>query len=190
MSLVIGFSGTSGAVIGGDMREVLLWGEESQTGQLETELYSGKIRADSELKERALDLKVKLSIRDTKVKVREQEGVLVGEVSESDGGAVRRRRMYVTAGEYAIADIRDNHFDLRARESRISFVVLGNEVTRKIAHQAIETGWKDGAFEDAVRVVITALETAAAETASVSRNHLVLQTRERRGLSAVIGKDR
>lgn len=190
MSLVIGFSGISGAVIGGDMREVLFWGEDSQTGQLERELYSGEIRNDTELIERAVDLGVKLSIRDTKVKVREQEGVLVGEVSESDGGVVRRRRLYIVTGEYAIADIRDRHFDLRTRESRSSFVVLGNEVTKAIANEAIRAEWKNGTFEEAIRVIITALDTAASRTASVSKNHLILQTREKTGLSAVIEKDR
>jgi hypothetical protein len=190
MSLVIGFSGTSGAAVGGDMREVLFWGKDSLTGELERELYSGRIRNDGELAQRAADLGVRLSIRDTKVKIREQEGVLIGEVSESDGGVVRKRRLYITAGEYAIADIRDNHFELRARESRSSFVVLGNEVTKRIANEAIRAGWREGTFEEAIRVIITALDTAASETASVSKNHLILQTREKTGLSAVIDKDR
>ena len=190
MSLVVGFSGVSGAIIGADMREVLLWGGDSQTGQLERELYSGKITTDRELAQRAAELGVKLSIRDTKVKVRDQEGVLIGEVTESDGGVVRKRRLYITAGEYAIADIRDLHFDLRSWESRSSFVVLGNEVTKKIAHEAIRAGWKNGTFEEAIQVIIAALETAASETASVSKNHLILQTRVKTGLSAIIERDR
>lgn len=190
MSLVIGFSGSSGAVIGADMREVLLWGHDAQTTKLERTLYSGEIRNDAELAQCAADLGVKLSIRDTKVKIRDQEGVLVGEVSESDGGVVRKRRLYVTAGEYAIADIRDRHFDLRNRESRSSFVVLGNEVTKRIANEAIREEWKNATFEDALRVIVTALETAASKTASVSKNHLILQTREKADLSAVIERDR
>ena len=190
MSLVVGFSGISGAAIGADMREVLLWGRDRETGQLERELYSGELRNDAELTKRAADLGVNLSIRDAKVKVRERDGVLVGEVSESDGGVVRKRRLYVTAGEYAIADIRDRHFELRTRESRSSFVVLGNDVTKRIANEAIQEEWKNGTFEDAIRVIITALETAAARTASVSKKHLILQTREKTGLSAVIERDR
>ena len=190
MSLVVGFSGISGAAIGADMREVLLWGRDRETGQLERELYSGELRNDAELTKRAADLGVNLSIRDAKVKVRERDGVLVGEVSESDGGVVRKRRLYLTAGEYAIADIRDRHFEIRTRESRISFVVLGNEVTKRIANEAIREEWKNGTFEDAIRVIITALETAAARTASVSKKHLILQTREKTGLSAVIERDR
>ncbi len=190
MSLVIGFTGSSGAAIGGDMREILLWGEDAGTMRLERALYSGDIRDDAELARRAADLGVKLSIRDTKVKVRERDGVLIGEVSESDGGVVRKRRLYVAAGEYAIADIGPRHFDLRTRESRSSFVVLGNDVTKRIANDAIREEWKNGTFEDAVRVIITALESAASKTASVSKNHLILQTREKAGLSAVIEKDR
>jgi hypothetical protein len=190
MSLVIGFSGASGAVIGGDMREVLLWGEEAQVMKLERALYSGEIRDDAELTARAADLGVNLSIRDGKVKIREEEGVLIGEVSESDGGVVRKRRLYITPGEYAIADIRDRQFDLRTRESRSSFVVLGNEVTKRIANEAIREEWKNGTFEDAIHVIITALDTAAFRTASVSKNHLILQTRMKSSLSAVIGRDR
>jgi hypothetical protein len=190
MSLVIGFSGSTGAAIGGDLREVLLWGEDAQTLKLESALYSGEIRDDAELTQRAADLGVNLSIRDTKVKIREKEGVLIGEVSESDGGVVRKRRLYITTGEYAIADIRDRQFDLRTRESRSSFVVLGNEVTKRIANEAIREEWKNGTFEEAIRIIVTAMETAASETASVSKNHLILQTRVKAGLSAVIERDR
>jgi hypothetical protein len=127
MSLVIGFSGASGAVIGGDMREILFLGRDSSVAILEQELYSGIITSDWQLKQRAVDLDVALSIRDDKVKIREEERVLVGEVTESDAGVLKRRRLYLVPGEYAIADIIGGQFRLISRAGRSSFIVLGNE---------------------------------------------------------------
>jgi hypothetical protein len=190
MSLVIGFSGSSGAIIGGDLREILLWGNDSCAKVLEKELYSGEITSDRQLEQRAVDLGVSLSIRDNKVKIREQEGILIGEVSESDGGAVRKRRLYLVPGEYTIADIERNHFRIRSRAYQSSFIVLGNEVTKKLANEVIHGSWKDGTFEDAVTIIVRALETSAARTASVSKKYLLLQTRKKAELSDIIEKDR
>jgi hypothetical protein len=190
MSLVIGFSGARGAIVGGDLREILLWGDDSRVQVLEKELYSGEIITDRQLGQRAKDLGVSLSVRDNKVKIRKQDGVLIGEVSESDGGTRKKRRLYLVTGEYAIADIRNNQFHLISRARKSSFIVLGNEVTKKIAHEAISSNWKDGTFEDAVKVIITALEIAASQTASVSKKYLILQTRATAELSGIIEKDR
>jgi hypothetical protein len=190
MSLVIGFSGPGGAAIAGDLRELLLWGDDDRTRNLEKALYSGEIITDQELGERASDLGVSLSVRDTKEKVREREGVLIGEVSESDGGAVRKRRLYLVPGEYVIADIEGPRFYIRSRGKKSSFIVLGNEVTKRIAYEAIEANWKNGTFEDAVKVIIIAMETAASRTASVSRKYHILQTRREAELSGLIDQDR
>jgi hypothetical protein len=190
MSLVIGFSGVRGAIVGGDLREILLWGDDSRVRVLEEELYTGEIISDQQLEQRAADLGVSLSIRDNKVKIREQGGVLIGEVSESDGGVVRKRRLYLVAGEYAIANIEDDYFHLRSRASNNCFVVLGNEVTKRIANEAISANWKNGTFEEAVKVIIIAMGLAASRTASVSKKYLLLQTKEKSELSGIIEKDR
>jgi hypothetical protein len=190
MSLVIGFSGASGAVIGGDMREILFLGRDSSVAILEQELYSGIITSDWQLKQRAVDLDVALSIRDDKVKIREEERVLVGEVTESDAGVLKRRRLYLVPGEYAIADIIGGQFRLISRAGRSSFIVLGNEVTKKIANDAISKTWEDGTFEGAVKTIVTAMETAASRTASVSKEFLILQTKSRGDLSDILERDR
>jgi hypothetical protein len=190
MSLVIGFSGASGAVIGGDMREILFLGRDSSVAILEQELYSGIITSDWQLKQRAVDLDVALSIRDDKVKIREEERVLVGEVTESDAGVLKRRRLYLVPGEYAIADIIGGQFRLISRAGRSSFIVLGNEVTKKIANDAISKTWEDGTFEGAVKTIVTAMETAASRTASVSKECLILQTKSRGDLSDILERDR
>jgi hypothetical protein len=190
MSLVIGFSGGGGAIIAGDLREILLWGDDDRIRKLEKDLYSGEIISDRQLRERASDLGVSLSVRDNKEKISVRDGVLIGEVSESDGGAVRKRRLYLVPGEYAIADIEGHRFHIRSRGKKSSFIVLGNEVTKRIAHEAIEGNWKNGTFDDAVKVVITAMETAASRTASASKEYLILQTRNKADLSGLIDKDR
>jgi hypothetical protein len=133
MSLVIGFSGASGAVIGGDLREILFLGSDASVAILEQELYSGTITSEQQLRQRSEDLEVAVSIRDDKVKIREEGGVLVGEVTESDAGVVKMRRLYLVPGEYAIADLVGNRFHLISRAGRSSFIVLGNEMTKTIS---------------------------------------------------------
>ncbi len=116
MSLVIAFIGIQGAVMAGDMREIITRGDRISTGTLEHELYSGLIVNDDDLTKRAGELGISLTLRDDKRKVTHRDGILVGEVSETEGGVTRKRRLYATAGEYALADITDA--DLRFDRER------------------------------------------------------------------------
>ncbi|NYT07847.1 MAG: DUF2121 domain-containing protein [Methanomicrobiales archaeon] len=190
MSLVIAYTGSRGAIMAGDLREIRLGGDTSAIADLETELYSGTILDDEQLKHRAAELGIMILIRDDKEKVRERDGTLIGEVTESERGILRIRRLYVTAGHYAIADIEGSRFVMRGRGDTSTFVVLGNELTRQIAHAAIRQYWKNGTLEDAVRVIVQAMEEAATRTASVSRRYLLIQTKKSTDLDAVIGADR
>jgi len=56
MSLVIAFIGIQGAVMAGDMREIITCGDRISTETLEHELYSGLIVTDDALKKRAGEL--------------------------------------------------------------------------------------------------------------------------------------
>ncbi len=190
MSLVIAYSGSKGAIMAGDMREIRLGGQDTAVAAFEQELYSGAISDDVQLRQRAAELGVLAVIRDDKEKVRERDGVLNGEVTESEGRSLRIRRLYVSAGHYAIADIEGSRFVMRGHGDTSSFIVLGNELTRQIAHAAIQRYWKNGTSGDAVRVIVMAMEEAAARTASVSRSYLILQTRNTTGLEAAIEADR
>ncbi len=190
MSLVIAYSGSRGAVIAGDMREIRFGGEDADIAALEEELYHGEIVNDDQLRRRAGELGVLILVRDDKEKVRERDGILTGEVTESGRGLLRIRRLYVSAGHYAIADIEGSRFELKGRGDTSTFVVLGNELTRQIAYAAIQKYWKKGTPEDAVRVIIRAMEEAAARTASVSRKYLLLQTRDTISLDTAIEEDR
>ena len=106
----------------------------------------------------------------------------MGEVSESDGATVRIRRLFVSCGTYAIVDVTEGKQVLQKTGKGSSFVVLGNEVTKRIAHDMIQEEWKNGTFADAVRIIIGIMTSAASSTASVSRAYTILQTRRRADL--------
>jgi len=182
MSLVIAFTGSEGAVIAGDLREILMAGPDAAISRFEQELYSGQIRTDSDLKKRAIESGIILRLRDDKCKVSDHEGILIGEVAESEGDKVRRRRLCVACGTYAIIDIDDDESTLKQRGRGSTFVVLGNEVTKRIAHAMIQSEWKSGTFPDAVRLIIRIMNAASSSTASVSRAYTILQTRKKTDL--------
>jgi hypothetical protein len=98
----------------GDKRSIAFLGS---CPALEDELYSGKIKDDKELVARAKDLGASLQVSDGREKVwrrvegkregrgKEDENLLVGEVTEISLSSDRRRRIYLTPGAYLMADI-------------------------------------------------------------------------------------
>lgn len=189
MSLVIAFIGARGAVMAGDTREITTRGDSVSTGTLEHELYSGSIVTDADLLKRAEELGILLAIRDDKRKVTQRDGVLVGEVSESEGSGVRIKRLYATAGEYAVAERTGSGFQLTGSGGGGSFVVLGNQITKEIAKACIAETWKGGTIHDAIRTIMLIMERASAATASVSGLYNLVQTPGKASLSSVIAQD-
>ena len=189
MTLVIAFVGTEGAVMAGDMREITFLGERASIELLERELYTGRVVTDSDLRKRAGELGVRLGIRDDKAKVSERDGVLIGEVTSLEGGVLRRRRVYASAGSYAIVDFGDAAPVLRGRGGAGNFVVLGNERTKAIANRCIREGWKDGNLQDAAEIITRAMERAPAVTPSVSRRFILVETRKRGGIGRAMEED-
>jgi len=190
MSLIVAFTGREAAVMAGDQREILMQGPDGAIRTFEQELYQGSLVSDDSLRERAGELGIRLIVRDDKCKVTMREGVLIGDVTESRGGLIRRRRLYAVPGAYAIADIEAGSFDLRSQGEGSRFVILGNEITREIAQGIIRTTWKEGTLADAIRIILQIMQTAASRTASVSRTCILLQTRERSGFPGIMEKDR
>jgi hypothetical protein len=189
MSLVIAFIGAQGAAMAGDLREIITRGDKISTQTLENELYSGRIITDADLKKRADDLGIFLSIRDDKRKVTARDGILVGEVSESEGGVVKKRRLYATVGEYALAEITGSEIRMSGSGKAGNFVVLGNEVTQQVARACIREHWNNGTIHDAIRVIMLTMERASGATASVSALYTLIQTPAKASLSAVIEQD-
>lgn len=189
MSLVIAFIGAQGAAMAGDLREIITRGDKISTQTLENELYSGRIITDADLKKRADDLGIFLSIRDDKRKVTARDGILVGEVSESEGGVVKKRRLYATVGEYALAEITGSEIRMSGSGKASNFVVLGNEVSQQVARACIREHWNNGTIHDAISVIMLTMERASGATASVSALYTLIQTPAKASLSAVIEQD-
>lgn len=91
MTLVIAFIGEQGVVMAGDMREIAFGGNDSFIEELERELYSGSITSDRDLAERADEIGVTIRVRDDRTKVSQQGGVLIGEVSETEGMKISKK---------------------------------------------------------------------------------------------------
>ena len=190
MSLVMAFIGQQGAVMGGDTREIITNGDIARTETLEYELYQGRIITDDDLRQRAEDLGISLIIRDDKRKVVLRDGILVGEVSETAGGITRKRRLYATAGEYALAEISGDTIRLTGQGKGSNFIVLGSPVARQIAHSCIREKGKICTLHDAIKIIILSMERSSEASATVSGIYELIQTPEKVSLSGIIERDR
>ncbi|MGA9188610.1 MAG: DUF2121 domain-containing protein [Methanosarcina sp.] len=177
MTLVIAFIGKNGAVMTGDLREITFEGDKSDRERLEKELYSGAIVTDEELVKKAEEFGVSITVTDCKSKVSERNGVLMGEVSSVEGGVVKKRRLYASAGNYAITELRDIEIVLTSHGKGSNFIAFGNEFTKQVANKCFKDNWtKKSNFQDAVKILMLCMETAARKTASVSKQFFLIQT--------------
>ncbi len=190
MTLVIAFIGKNGAVMTGDLREITFEGDKPDREKLEKELYSGAIVTDDELAKKAREFGVGITVTDCKSKVSERNGILVGEVSSVEGGVVKKRRLYASAGNYAIAELRDNEMTLTSHAKGSNLVVLGNEFTKQVANKCFKDNWtKKSTFQDAVKILMLCMETAARKTASVSKQFFLIQATSNVDVLKVVEED-
>ena len=183
MSLVIALAASREAVIGADRRAIAFLGS---CPKLEEELYSGQIKNDQELADRARELGATLQISDGREKVWRRGDLLVGEVTEISAKLSRRRRIYLTPGASLQVDITSGE-DAGAEnagakgaggEARIrawdgvGCTVFGNRFTQKLAYE--EVGRAGGRVNEAL--IKSILDKAGERTASVSREHTVLRS--------------
>ncbi|ABN57189.1 MULTISPECIES: MJ0548 connectase family domain-containing protein [Methanoculleus] len=189
MTLVIAFIGKQGAVMAGDMREIAFGGDDSSIEDLERELYGGSIASDSDLAKRADEIGVTIQLRDDKTKVSQRDGVLVGEVTETEGAKTSRKRLYATKGSYVIAEIVDSRLRVMQKGQASNFVVLGNDTTKEVANQCIQGMWEGGTIQDALRLIMLTMQIAASVTASVSRTFVLVHTDIAADVPAAIAND-
>jgi hypothetical protein len=189
VSLVIAFIGKQGAVMAGDTREIITIGDDISTGILEHELYSGLLVTDDDMKKRAGDLGLVLTINDDKRKVTQRNGLLIGEVSETRCGVTRTKRLYATAGEYVLAEVTGSSVNVTGKGTASNFVVLGNEITQRIAHACIREQWNHGGLQDAIRIIMLAMKRASDATASVSGLYNLINSTTKISLNEVIERD-
>ncbi|MDQ1251815.1 MAG: hypothetical protein QG646_926 [Euryarchaeota archaeon] len=191
MSLVIAFIGKNGAVMAGDMREISFQGEKSEREKLEKELYCGSLVTEDELAKKAEELKVKISVTNFKNKVSESNGTLIGEVSSFEDGVLKIRRLYASAGNYAIAELRNSELTLISHGKGSNFIAFGNEFTKQVADKCFQDNWtKKSNFQDAVKIIKLCMESAARKTASVSKQFNLLQTTLSNDVLIAVEKDR
>jgi hypothetical protein len=191
MSLVIAFIGKDGAVMAGDLREITFEGDKPDREKLEKELYSGAIVRDDELVKKAEEFGVKIIVTDCKSKISERGGILIGEVSSVEGGIVKKRRLYASAGNYAIAEIRNTEITLTSHAKGSNFIVFGNDFTKQVANKCFKDNWtKKSTFQDAVRILMLCMETASKATASVSKQFYLIQTTSNIDVLKAVEKDK
>lgn len=144
---------------------------------LEDELYSGKIKDDKELVARAKDLGASLQVSDGREKVwrrgegkgKEDENLLVGEVTEISLSSDRRRRIYLTPGAYLMADISGGDAKVTG-QGKSGCIVLGNKLTQRLAGEMIRNAGGRMSEEIMKSIFID----VGSKTASVSREYAVL----------------
>lgn len=191
MTLVIAFIGKNGAVMTGDLREITFEGEKQNRDKLEKELYNGTIVTDDELANKAREFGVGITVTDCKSKISERDGVLVGEVSSIEGGVTKKRRLYASAENYAIAELRNSEITLTSHAKGSNLIVLGNDFTKQVANKCFKDNWtKKSTFQDAVKILILCMETAARKTASVSKQFFLIQTASNVDVLKIVEKDK
>ena len=191
MTLVIAFIGKNGAVMTGDLREITFEGEKLNREKFEKELYNGTIVTDDELANRAREFGVGITVTDCKSKISERDGVLIGEVSSIEGGVTKKRRLYASVGNYAIAELRNSEITLTSHAKGSNLIVLGNDFTKQVANKCFEDNWtKKSTFQDAVKILILCMETASRKTASVSKQFFLIQTTSSVDVLKIVEKDR
>ncbi|MCC4768069.1 DUF2121 domain-containing protein [Methanosarcina sp. DH1] len=190
MTLVIAFIGKNGAVMTGDLREITFEGEKQNREKLEKDLYNGTIVTDDELAKKAREFGVGITVTDCKSKISERDGILIGEVSSIEGGVTKKRRLYASAGNHAIAEIRDSEITLTSHAKGSNLIVLGNDFTKQVANKCFKDNWtKKSTFQDAIKILILCMETAARKTASVSKQFFLIQTTSNVDVLKIVKKD-
>lgn len=190
MTLVIAFIGKNGAVMTGDLREIIFEGDKSNREKLEKELYNGTIVTDDELTKKAREFGVGITVTDCKSKISERDGILIGEVSSIEGGVTKKRRLYASAGNYAIAELRDSEITLTSHAKGSNLIVLGNDFTKQVANKCFKDNWtKKSTFQDAIKILMLCMETAARKTASVSKQFYLIQTISNVDVLKIVEKD-
>ena len=181
MSLVIALAASREAVIGADRRAIAFLGP---CPKLEEELYSGQIKNDQELADRARELGATLQISDGREKVW-RRGICWWERS------LRYRPSFPGAGGFTSLPEPVCRWTSRAGkmpesvqeegaggEARIrawdgvGCIVFGNRFTQKLAYE--EVGRAGGRVNEAL--IKSILVKAGEKTASVSRENTVLRS--------------
>ncbi|AEF97011.1 DUF2121 family protein [Methanotorris igneus] len=191
MSLIIGYYGRNGAVLGGDKRNIMFRGDIEKRKKLEEMLYNGEIKDDEELLKKAEEFGIKLHIEDNRKKVRKiGDDVLVGEV-KSIGIDSERRRVYLTKGKCIIVDVFNDEIRNKWTKTGSGVVVFGNRYVKKIAEEEFrKAGYRLTMMSlEEIRDLIENIFKKC-NTPSVSKGYdIIYTTKECKNLEEVVKKD-
>lgn len=92
---------------------------------------------------------------------------------------------------YALAEFRGSELTLTSYAKGSNLIVLGNEFTKQVANKCFKDNWtKKSTFQDAVKILMLCMETAARKTASVSRQFYLIQTTSNVDVLKAVEEDR
>ena len=191
MSIIIGYYGHNGAVIGGDRRNIIFRGDPKKREELERKLYSGEIKDEEELKRVAEELGVKVYIEDERVKVKKINNTLVGEV-RSIGADSRRRRMYLTKGMCAIVDILNDDIVNKSVKKGSGIIIFGNKHLKEMASRELKKYMYDFnrmSIEEVKKVIEDVLRKCCGGPTSSKDFDILYTDKRERDLEKVIKED-
>lgn len=170
------YVGSKGCVMVGDKRSIGFLGDERQRELLEEELYSGEIKTEKELLQKAGQLHLKLNISDDGEKIRNIGDVLVGEVKQRTPFETKRKRIYATTNGYHLVELSGSRIQ-KVQSGKSSIVVFGNKISKEMANKAIESHWKSKInLKGIEEIFINVMEDVAAATPSVSPQYDISMT--------------
>ena len=190
MSVIIGYYGNNGAVIAGDKRNIIFRGDPKKREELEKSLYSGKIKNDKDLEERAKELGIKIYIEDERIKIKKVNNVLIGEV-KSIGLNSQRRKMYLTKGKCAILDILNDEITKKSLKEGMGLIIFGNKYLKEIVQRELKKYMYDFGrmrIEEIGNILNEALRKCDGPTLSKEFDMLYIDKREN-DLEKIIEQD-
>ena len=174
MSLIITYIGSKGCVIAGDKRRIGFYGPERAREMVEEDLYSGKIKTQTELLKKSSDLGITLKISDDAGKIREIGDVVVGEVRSKTTHETKRKRIYATTNAYSIVELTGSKIT-NVKSGGSSIIVFGNKYTKEQAEKSIQKNWKSKInLIEVGKIFETIMIEVAHETPSVSPKYDII----------------
>ncbi|MCL2157369.1 MAG: DUF2121 domain-containing protein [Methanobrevibacter sp.] len=141
MSLIIAYVGKKGCVMASDKRKIAYFGDKEKREELENEIYSGAIKSDDELYNRASELDIVIKISEDSNKLRNIDDVIVGEVSSKTTFKINRRRIYGTTNGYQIIELLGSDIT-NSDKGDTAIILFGNKITKSLANELLDKMWK------------------------------------------------
>lgn len=142
MSLIIAYCGSKGCVVGADKRRIAYFGDKEQREILEKEIYSGKLKTDQEVQNRAKQLNITLKFTEDAKKLKSIGNVLIGEVTTRTPFETKRKKIYVTTNAYKKIELLGSQIT-HSEEGGPSIIIFGNKISKKLANESLQKRWKE-----------------------------------------------